>query len=137
MPRKRYCISNIIDAGRVHDEPLESHAKAPVRDGPVASQIEIPLELRGVHASPPQRALETIKALLAQTAADKFSDARNKEIDGRDRLVIGAGPGIIVDAHVKGLDGTRVVDDKEGALDVLAREILLVLEMQPVPLFFG
>ena len=67
---------------------------------------------------------EHVEALLTLRTADNLANAGNQAIRSGDGLAV------VVEAHVEGLDVTRVVGHERGALEVLLGEEALVLGLK-------
>lgn len=117
-------VADVVDAGEVHDEALEPQAEAGVVAGAVAAEVQVVLVLVLLHAELLDAALEDVEALLALGAADDLSDAGDEAVRGGDRLAV------VVLAHVERLDVLGVVGDERGLLEVLLREVALVLGLE-------
>ena len=92
--------------------------------GAVAAQVEVVLVLVGVHAEFGDAALEDVEALLALGAADDLADAGNEAVGRGDGLAV------VIEAHVEGLDGGRVVGDEGRLAEVLLGQVALVLGLE-------
>lgn len=117
-------VADVVDAGEVHDEALEAQAEAGVVAGAVAAEVQVVLVLVLLHAELLDAALEDVEALLALGAADDLSDAGDEAVRGGDRLAV------VVLAHVERLDVLGVVGDERRLLEVLLREVALVLGLE-------
>jgi hypothetical protein len=91
-----------------HQEALKPQAKAGVRDGAEASNVEIPPVGLESHAQILHAAFEQLETFFALTAPDELAHPRNEQIHGRHGGVV------IVDPHIKGFDGFGVVVHDDG-----------------------
>ena len=101
-------VAHVLHAGGVHDRALETKAKAGVRDGAEASNVEIPPAGIESHAQILHAAFEQLETFFALTAPDELAHPRNEQIHGRHGGVVIVGP------HIKGFDGFGVVVHDDG-----------------------
>lgn len=78
-------IADVLHAGDEHDETLESKSESWMRDGSVATQVEVPLERALGHVHLLDTSLEHVEMLLALRSSDELSDLGDEDIHGRGR----------------------------------------------------
>src|SRR5438067_9089880 len=122
-PRKRDRVAHVGKPRDVGDGALETEAKARVRHAAVAAEIPAPAHRFLVDADLAHAGVEHVEPLLALAAADDLTDAGREDVHRRH------GSAVVVDAHVEGLDGLRVVHDDDRALGVSFGEVALVLRL--------
>ena len=94
---------------------LQAQAEAGVRHRAVAAQVEVPPVAFRIEALLLHPLFQHVEPLLALAAADDLADAGHQHVHGPHRLAV------VVDAHVEGLDGPRVVVEDHRLLEVSSR----------------
>jgi hypothetical protein len=87
----------------------------------VAAEVAVPGVVLLVDAALGHAPVEYLEPLLALAAADDLADPLRQHVHRRDR------PAVVVEAHVEGFDGLRLVHHDDRLFRVLLGQIALVL----------
>ena len=114
-------VTDVLDAGEVHDHALKAQAVACVLHAAELAQVQVPLVVGLVHAQLVHAGHQLAVVLFTLAAADQLADAGHQHICCSHGLAIG------VLLHVEALDLLRVVGDEHGLLEHHLGEVPLVL----------
>src|SRR5438270_1933694 len=106
-------VAHVGEAGDVDEGALEAEAEAGVRHRAIAAQVAVPGVALAVDAALGHAAVQHLEPFLALAAAEDLADPRGEHIHCRD------GPAVVVQSHVKCLDGLRVIHHDDRLLRVL------------------
>ena len=119
--REGQYVADVLHACQIHDAALEAETEARVARGAVFPEIEIEIILAEIHAELFHSCLQLLIVIFSLAAAHDLADGGNEAVHGGD------GFAVVVLLHIEGLAVLRIVDDEDGLLEDLLREISLVL----------
>mmetsp|Transcript_32458 Transcript_32458/g.66222 ORF Transcript_32458/g.66222 Transcript_32458/m.66222 type:complete len:209 (-) Transcript_32458:534-1160(-) len=122
---KRDGVSDVLHARHEHHETLEAEAEPGVRASAVLSKVQVPRELLLAYAHFVRSAQKRRVVILSRRSSDDLSDAGHENIHRLHRLP--PRRSALVEFHVEGFDGFRVVGADDGAFEHAFREVPLVL----------
>src|SRR5215472_15971111 len=117
-------VADVGKAGDVGEGALEAEAKAGVRDSAVAAEVAVPGVVFLVDAALGRALVQDVEPLLALAATDDLADPRRQNVHCGDSAAT------VIEPHVKGFDGLRVVHHDDRLLRVFLSQIALVLRLQ-------
>ena len=93
-------------------------------DCAVATQIEIPFVIAGIHVVTPHVVLQPLQSFFTLAAANDFSNA------GHEQIHCGYGFPIIVRPHIERFDLLREIENRDWTLEMFLSKPALVLRLQ-------
>ena len=109
---KRNHVADVRHSGDQLNRSFEPQSKTAVRNCAEAAQVRVPPVVFRIHSAFFNPLQQDVEAFFPLAASDDFSDARNQHVHRA------YGFAIIVAAHVKRFDGSRIVEQDHRLLEM-------------------